>query len=419
MPLQCVTVSREVVQGAGLTGEFYLGDATELLSALKEKYAGQVQLVYLDPPFLTGQTFEMRVRVGEDDWRRMTGSKKSHAFDDLQSPEAYYAMLKTVFEAVHVLLSDEGALFVHVDWRAHARLRLILDSIFGEDNFVNEIIWSYKSGGRSKKSFPKKHDVILFYRKSGELFFDLEAVLETRNAPPGNHMKKHVDPDGRVYRSIRSNGRTYTYYDDAPAAPTDVWDDISHLQQRDYERTGYDTQKPVKLLRRIVRSCSREGDLVMDLFAGSCTSLAAAAADRRRFVGVDQCPLTVNIARRRLADANTRFFLGGSAFCGACEATAAPGIGLYHVYLDDFTLCEDVLETNGLDAVDNWAAGYVDGDHFIAHAHFERSQAQPKLQNELRVPVYDQQLAIRVGDVAGRSHYFLVEAPKLNNNALK
>lgn len=419
MPLQRVSVSRELVQGPGPAGEFHLGDSLGLLDALKAKYAGQAQLVYLDPPFLTGQTFEMSVRVGEADWRRMTGSKKAHAYDDIASPEAYYSMLKTAFEAIRALLSDEGALFVHVDWRAHARLRLILDDIFGENNFVNEIIWAYKSGGRSKKFFPRKHDIILFYRKSRALYFDIEAVLETRAAPPGNHMKKHVDPDGRVYRSIRSNGQTYTYYDDAPAAPTDVWDDISHLQQRDYERTGYDTQKPLKLLRRIVRACTRRGDLVMDLFAGSCTTLEAAASDGRRFVGVDLCPLTVNIARRRLADANASFFLGESAFCGSCEATAAPGIGLYHVFLDDFTLCEDALETNGLDAVDNWAAGYVDGETFTAYAHFERSQARPKLQKELRVPVYHQKLAIRVGDVAGRSHYFRVEAPKLNNGALE
>lgn len=419
MPLQCASVSREVVLGAGPAGEFYLGDALGLLGALKEKYAGQAQLIYLDPPFLTGQSFEMSVRVGESDWRRMAGSRKAHAFDDVASPEAYYSMLKTVFETVFELLSDEGALFVHVDWRAHARLRLLLDSIFGEGNFVNEIIWAYKSGGRSKKSFPKKHDVILFYRKSKSLYFDIEAVLEPRTAPPGNHMKRHVDPDGRVYRSIRSGGRTYTYYDDAPAAPTDVWDDISHLQQRDYERTGYDTQKPLKLLRRIVRACTRENDLVMDLFAGACTSLEAAASDNRRFVGVDMCPLTVNIARRRLSDANVTYHLGGSAFCGFCEAAAAPGIGLYHVYLDDFRLCEDILEANGLDAADNWAAGYLEGDTFTAYAHFERSQAHPGLQNELRVPVYDQKLAVRVGDVAGRSHYFLVKPPKLNNGGLK
>lgn len=412
MPLECVSVSHEIVQGAGPAGEFYLGNALSLLSALTEKYAGQVQLIYLDPPFLTGQSFEMSVRVGENDWRRMAGSKKAHAFDDLSSPEAYYATLKTIFEAAHTLLRDEGALFVHVDWRAHAHLRLILDAIFGENNFVNEIIWAYKSGGRAKKSFPKKHDVILFYRKSKALFFDIDAVLEQRDAPPNNHMKKHVDPDGRVYRSISSNGKTYTYYDDAPSAPTDVWDDISHLQQRDYERTGYDTQKPLKLLRRIVRSCTQKGDLVMDLFAGACTSLAAAAADERRFVGVDLCPLTVNIARRRLSNTNAIFHLGKSAFCGTCVATAAPGIGLFHIHLDRFSLCEDVLETNGFDAVDNWAAGYLDDDTFTACAHFERSQNFPVLTRELRVPVYDKQLAIRVGDVAGRSHYFRVETPK-------
>lgn len=414
MPLECVPVSRELYLGAGPEGEFYLGNTLGLLDSLTGQYREQAQLIYLDPPFLTGQKFEMGVRVGADDWRRMAGSRKAPAFDDIASPEEYYAMMRRVTEAAHAMLRAEGALFIHVDYRAHARLRLICDEIFGEDNFVNEIIWAYKSGGRSRKSFPKKHDIILFYRKSKELFFDIEAVRERRSAPPQNHLKKHVDPDGRVYRSIRSGGRTYTYYDDDPAVPTDVWDDISHLQQRDYERTGYDTQKPLKLLRRIVRCATREGDLVMDLFAGACTSLEAAASEGRRFVGVDLCPLTVNIARRRLADARATYHLGDSVLCGLCEASAAPGIGMYHVFLDSFSLPDAVLDESGLDAVDNWAAGYAQGGAFRVLAHFERTQARPELERELKVPVYDEPLAIRVGDIAGRSHYFLVEPPRKN-----
>lgn len=413
MALTGISVAVEETMGAGPGGEYYLGDALSFIDELKAKYAGQVKCVYLDPPFLTGQSFEMNVRVGEADWKSMSGSIRVHTFDDCRDPQAYYSMMTEVMQAAHELLRDDGAMFVHVDYRAHARLRIAADEIFGEDNFVNEIIWAYKSGGRARASFPRKHDIILFYRKSKDLDFDIGAVLEKRTTPPTNHMRKHVDPDGRVYRSIVSAGRVYTYYDDDPVAPTDVWDDISHLQQKDYERTGYDTQKPLKLLRRIERCVAREGELVMDMFAGACTALEAAKSDGRMFVGVDACRLTVNIARRRLADSKCVYHLGASdADDAICEAEVVNGVGLYHVTLKEFSLKEDALRRNGFEAVDNWAAGYLDNGVFRAAAHFERSQKQPRLVMELRVPVYDGVPAIRVGDISGRSHYFLLNMPK-------
>lgn len=413
MALRCISVSREETMGPGPGGEYYLGDALALIDELLEKYRGKVKCVYLDPPFLTGQSFEMNVRVTEKDWKTMTGSVRVHTFDDCKDPDQYYDMMRKVMEAAHELLRDDGAMFVHVDYRAHARLRIYGDEIFGEENFVNEIIWAYKSGGRSRASFPRKHDIILFYRKTKDMDFDINAVMEKRAAPPTNHMRKHVDPDGRVYRSIKSAGRVYTYYDDDPVAPTDVWDDISHLQQKDYERTGYDTQKPLRLLRRIERCVTKEGDIVMDLFAGACTSLEAAMGDKRAFIGVDACPLTVNIARRRLADTRVFYNLPASSMEGAqCEAEVVNGVGLYHVTLTDFRLDEDVLGVNGFEAVDNWAAGYLDGRTFRAAAHFERSQKQPGLVKELRVPVYDGVPAVRIGDIGGGSHYFLLDMPE-------
>jgi DNA modification methylase len=412
MALECVSIAREATMGQGAGGEYYLGDTLGLLDGLTEKYAGQVKCIYLDPPFLTGQSFSMSVRAGEKDWRTMTGSIKAPTFEDHNNPDEYYGTMRLVIEASLKMLRDDGAMFVHVDYRAHARLRLIADEIFGEENFVNEIIWAYKSGGRARSCFPRKHDIILLYRKSKKLDFDIKAVLEKRAAPPENHMRRHVDPDGRVYRSIRSGGRIYTYYDDDPVAPTDVWDDVSHLQQKDYERTGYDTQKPLKLLHRIERCVTRENDIVMDLFAGACTALEAARIDGRRFVGADRCQLTVNIARRRLADCPVEYHLKPSPPDGAvCEAGVVNGVGLYHVTLEKFQLDQPALGLNGFEAIDNWAAGYIENGVFRAAAHFERTQRQPRLKTELRVPVYDGQPAIRIGDISGESRYFLLNAP--------
>src|SRR5690606_30562996 len=106
-------------------------------------------------------------------------------------------------------------------------------------NFMNEIIWCYKSGGRSTRYYPRKHDTILFYRKSAKVFFDIYAVGRPRGPEKRNHMKRYIDEDGRVCFSIRSAGKVYTYYEDTPVFPSDVWDDIEHLQQKDSERVGY------------------------------------------------------------------------------------------------------------------------------------------------------------------------------------
>lgn len=409
MALKCVSVSREMVPGNGPGGDFYLGDALGMLDGLTEKYARKVKCVYLDPPFLTGQAFDMAVRVGAEEWRTMAGSVHARTFEDNATAEEYYSGMRRVIKASHAMLDEKGALFIHVDYRAHARIRILADEIFGEDNFVNEIIWAYKSGGRARASFPKKHDIILFYRKSKNLDFDIGAVLEKRAAPPSNHMRRHVDPDGRTYRTIRSGGRVYTYYDDDPVAPTDVWDDISHLQQKDYERTGYDTQKPLRLLHRIERCVGREGDMVVDLFAGSCTALEAARLNSMAFAGVDMCPLTVNIARRRLKGCPVTYHLTPSGVEGViCEASCESGVGVSRVTLDAFSLDEACLGINGFDAVDNWAVGYLEDDAFLSQASFERTQKTPELLTTLELNVIDARAAVRVGTIDGKSYYFLL-----------
>ena len=192
-------------------------------------------------------------------------------------------MMKQTLLLSRELLKKEGTLFLHIDSRMYAHLRLLMDEVFGESNFLNEIIWSYQTGGRARSYFPRKHDVILFYARSRSYYFNLKAVPVARNESRSNHMRRAVDENGRSYRLIMSGGKEYRYYDDEPAYPGDVWDDISHLQQKDPQRTGYETQKPLKLLERIVSCSSQEGDLICDLFAGSGTSAVAAAGLNRRF----------------------------------------------------------------------------------------------------------------------------------------
>ena len=277
----------------GGPGRFLLARAENILPSLIKAYRGQVQLIYLDPPFGTGDTFRLKLPHGKKQL-----SLPAYA-DDLPE-EAYLAWMRTILTGCKELLSPTGCLYLHIDHRMSAQLRLMLDEIFGKRNFMNEIIWSYKTGGRSTRYYPRKHDNILFYRKSGKVYFDITAVGKPRGAARRNHMKRFVDDQGRVCFSIRSGGKVYTYYEDTPIYPTDVWTDIEHLQQKDKERVGYGTQKPEALLRRILLASSKEGDLVMDLFSGSGTTAAVAGKLRRKFVAVDASPFALYALRSRL-----------------------------------------------------------------------------------------------------------------------
>ncbi len=403
-------VSRERYEGRGAAGRFYLGDAQRVLEELSREQAGSVKLVYMDPPFLTGEQFVMRARLGAAQWRSGKGSLILPAFSDDLSPEAYYAMMRRVLERCHDLLSEDGMLFLHCDFRTSARLRLLMDAVFGEKNLLNEIVWVYHTGGTARRYFSRKHDVILFYRKTRRYDFDISAVLRAPAEPRQNHMRRHVDPDGRVYRSIRSGGRVYTYYDDDPVPPSDVWDDVSHLQQRDPQRTGYDTQKPLALLERIVRCASREGEVVLDPFAGSGTTLEAACRLGRRFVGVDKCPLTPNILRRRLDGAMWELVQPPQTAQGDCEADIRPGVGFYHVRVQTAPVPWEEM--------DNWALGYLRDGEMRVLTQAARSRRSPELPREMEVPVYEGEIGLRLSDVYGKSFYYKLHTREFNNGAI-
>lgn len=393
--------------------EFHLGDAADVAGRLRESYEGKVNLVYLDPPFLTGKTFEARVRVGAKEWKSGHGSLTLSAYHDSLTREAYLEKMRAVLVNARALMASDALIFVHIDWRMHPYLRLLMDEIFGESNFRNEIIWAYQSGGSARRYFPRKHDVILMYSKTKDYDFHIQDVAEVVPGGRENHMKRHVDADGRVYRSIRSGGRVYTYYDDDPVVPGDVWTDVNHLQQKDPQRTGYDTQKPLKLLERIVRSSSRPGGLVMDLFVGSGTTADAAVKNGRRFLAADVNPLSMQLVRRRTDGAATLY--AHEPFDGAPEirARAESGIGFTAVRLEGFS-SDDPTLPEGMDAVDCWAAGYERDGVFYSYAEEARSREKPAPAFELAVPMYEGRLMLRVTDVKGRDYCGYVESSALS-----
>ncbi len=401
----------EMHAGSGSKGRFMLGDSRDRLDELLNTHAGQIKLIYMDPPFMTGEKFVMRARVGAADWRSSRSSMSIDAFSDSMTRDDFIGMMRDVLTKCRALLRDDGMLFLHIDYRTHPYMRLLLDEIFGEDNFLNEIIWVYQTGGRTMRHFSRKHDVILFYRKSAQYDFNVQEVMAPPTAPRSNHMRKHVDPDGRVYRSIKSGGRVYTYYDDDPVAPTDVWNDLSHLQQKDPERTGYDTQKPLSLLTRIVKCGSRAGDIVLDPFSGSGTTLEAAKRCGRNFIGIDRGRVTMNILRRRLDGADYQIECTDIADGAECRAIAHAGVGFYHVELQEFRAdpTQDGREFAPLDDIDNWSIGYIRDGGYHVYEEFFRSRRNPELKTILNAPVYSGQLALCINDVYGRRFLFEID----------
>lgn len=204
----------------------------------------------------------------------------------------YLDFLRPRLRDMHRLLSTRGSLYVHLDWRAVHHVRLMLDEIFEPENFLNEIIWSYRSGSRPGRWFPRKHDTILLYaRNAGRHVFHAPRGGEYRTAD------LRYDPTGRPYKSTRRG--PIAFHPEGPLI-SDVWE-LPILSTVSRERTGYPYQKPEALLSRIVEVSSEPGGVVADFFCGSGTTLVVAQRLGRRFIGCDLSEEAVAITRRRLS----------------------------------------------------------------------------------------------------------------------
>jgi len=270
-----------------------LGDKRDVLPALLPEFEGKINLIYIDPPFMTGRDFK-------------NGSQLAYSDKWDNNLDAYLSWLYEAFVLLHILLAHSGSLYVHLDWRVTHYAKILLDEVFGVSpqgegpGFKNEIIWHYQSGGRASKHYARKHDTILFYPKSAQYCFHPERIGERRGAQKRNHMRQRIDADGRISWTIKSAGRIYSYGEDSLMTPSDVWNDISHLHQKDPERNGYATQKPAALIERIILASSEERDLILDCFCGSGVTPLAAQQLERRWIACDQSELALQLTRERL-----------------------------------------------------------------------------------------------------------------------
>ena len=260
-------------------------DNLEVLGGLPD---GCVDLVYIDPPFATGQTRRLdSIRTGAGERRRNGFAGRSYAFEVVSSHayrddmrlEEWLGFLLPRLREIHRVLAETGSLYLHLDHHAVHHARLLLDEVFGPQRFLNEIVWAYDYGGRARDRWPRKHDSILWYARGERWTFNREAVDRLPYMAPGL-----VGPDKAARGKL----------------PTDVWW-MTIVPTRGAERTGWPTQKPLRLLERIVTASSNPGDLVADLFCGSGTAGVAARRLGRRCLLVDSDPEAVRISAARLA----------------------------------------------------------------------------------------------------------------------
>ena len=281
------------------------GDNKYIMSSLLPKFADKIKLIYIDPPFATGTGgFDVKVNIGDLSWIKDPSVIEERAYRDTwgKGLSSYLQMLYERLVLMKNLLSDDGSIYVHLDHRVVHYVKMIMDEIFGKDHLINEIIWYYKTGGRSRNFFSNKHDTLLLYSKGETFIFNADKVGRPRGEVTGHHMKRNVDKNGRVYWTIRSGNKIYKYYEDDLMTPDDVWDDISHMHQKDPQRTGFPTQKPEALLERIIKASSSEGDIVADFFCGSGTTLAVAEKLGRRWIGADLSKFAIHVTRKRMLD---------------------------------------------------------------------------------------------------------------------
>jgi DNA modification methylase len=328
-------------QISGWTNKLIWGDNKLILSSLKNgplrqeiEEQGGIKLIYIDPPFDVGADFSMDIHIGDEQLTKQPSVLEELAYRDTwgKGADSFISMIYERLCLMRDLLAEDGSIFVHCDWHVGYYIKLILDEVFGKNNFANQIIWkrSTSIGAKSKsKMMARNCDYILFYAK------DYSHIMYNPTFKPYsdeyiNNYFKHVDEKNRRYRlqslgdyteesrkKFREAGRIYKskygkeallqYLDESPGVVLDdLWDDIRGIQFKAFqqqsatEKMDYPTQKPEELLERIIKVSSNENDIVADFFVGSGTTLAAAEKLNRKWIGSDLGKFSIHTARKRL-----------------------------------------------------------------------------------------------------------------------
>jgi DNA modification methylase len=316
LPFQTVETVNESAQERQRTLDFFgndqptewrnrliWGDKKYVLPSLLPEFAGAVDLIYIDPPFFTGDNFSFTIAVDGEDFTREPTLIEQKAYRDTwgRGLDGYLNWLFTALVHLRELLKETGSIYVHLDWHVGHFAKIVLDEVFGSDNFRNEIVWHYynKFQGNVNR-FASDHDVIFWYSKS--LAYKFTPVKEKRPDGPVRQIRRVWNKEtGRIVNVKGPDGKV-VYQETDEKTVDDVWR-LSMLQPADRtQNLGYPTQKPESLLERILAACTDEGDLVLDCFVGSGTTAAVAERLRRRWIAADLGRFAIHTTRKRLLD---------------------------------------------------------------------------------------------------------------------
>lgn len=257
----------------------YCGDNLEILATIEKE---SVDLIYIDPPFFSNRHYEIiwgdeaEIRSFEDRWEG--------------GINVYIDWMKERVMELHRVLKPTGTMYLHCDWHAGHYLKVMMDEVFGHNNFQNEIVWCYKTGGATKRRFGRKHDTIFFYTKTPEYKFNPQKEKSYMMHEYGFKKSNFQKDDKGQYSWVIAKD----------------WWEIPAIGSETKERLGYPTQKPEALLERIIRASSNEGDVVLDAFCGCGTALAVAQTLGRRWIGIDISPSAISLIKTRLAKIGVR-----------------------------------------------------------------------------------------------------------------
>ena len=315
----------------GWSNKLIWGDNRLILSSLKNgplrqeiEAQGGIKLIYIDPPFDVGADFSMNIKVGDESITKQSNLLEEIAYRDTwgKGNDSFIAMIYERLSLMKDLLADDGSIYVHCDWRVNSYMRLIMDEIFGKENFQNEIIWCYRGMAVSENHYVRRHDSILFYAKnSGKQIFNWQDITEDLSDSTKKKYK-HVDENGRRFRlhgrnisgsPIQNNTDIdiswlekrpdlcrIDYLDEKKGTKPKDWIVMDYINVMSDERVDYPTQKPEKLIERIIKASSNENDLVADFFCGSGTTMAVAEKLGRKWIGADLGKFAIHTSRKRM-----------------------------------------------------------------------------------------------------------------------
>lgn len=311
----------------GWINKIFWGDNLQVMSHLLKEYRGKIDLIYIDPPFASDADYKRKIKVKNQAVVTDSLSFEEKQYGDIWNNDEYLQFMYERLLIMRELLSINGTIFVHCDWRVCSYMRLLMDEVFGKENFLNEIIWNYSGGRIGHNFFGRKHDNIYWYaKKYGNQTFNYDAVRQEYAASTLARNR---------YRNNGSSERVLDYKPNEEGKfPEDVWT-ISIINPFAKERLDYPTQKPERLIEDIIKAASNPGDLVFDCFMGSGTTQAVAMKLGRRFVGADINLGAVQTTTKRLLSVAKELEESQTSM-GSADDTKYTGFEVYNVNNYDF-----------------------------------------------------------------------------------